>query len=198
MKRPGRRGEPAPGPANPNEDFALFRDEVRDVRPAKPTNRVEPFRSPRDPVPAKRIEDERAVLAELSRLVLGGDDEEIEEDRLFLRPGLPRDILRKLRRSHWVIQDELDLHGLTADEAALATAEFLAESRRRGVRCVRIIHGKGRGSRGREPVLKVRIRAQLQRRDEVLAYVEPREIEGGGGAVVALLAGPKAAARQGA
>jgi DNA-nicking Smr family endonuclease len=138
------------------------------------------------------------VLAELARLALGGDDDEIEEDRLFLRPGLPRDILRKLRRSHWVIQDELDLHGMIADEAALATADFLAESRRRGVRCVRIIHGKGRGSRGREPVLKVRIRAQLQRRDEVLAYVEPREIEGGGGAVVVLLAGPKAAASRNA
>jgi len=189
MKVPGRRGAAAPGPANASDDTALFRKQVGDVRPVKAANRVEPFRAPPAAVPAKRIEDERAVLAELGRLALDGDDLEIEEDRLFLRPGLPRDILRKLRRSHWVIQDELDLHGHTADAAGHANAAFLADCRRRGVRCVRIIHGKGRGSRGREPVLKIRIRAQLQRRDEVLAYVEPREIEGGGGAVVVLLRG---------
>lgn len=191
MKVPGRRGESAPGPANAKDDLSLFREQMRDVRPVKGANRVEPFRAPLAPVPTKRLEDEREVLAEMARVAMDGDDVEIEEDRLFLRPGLPRDILRKLRRSHWVIQEELDLHGLTADEAALATAAFLAECRVHGIRCVRIIHGKGRGSRGREPVLKVRIRAQLQRRDEVLAYVEPREIDGGGGAVVALLAGPK-------
>ncbi len=86
-----------------------------------------------------------------------------------------------------MIQDQLDLHGLTGDEAALAMAEFLVDCRRRGVRCVRIVHGKGLRSRGREPVLKRRIRRLLTRRDEVLAFVEPRAIHGGGGAVVALL-----------
>jgi DNA-nicking Smr family endonuclease len=106
---------------------------------------------------------------------------------VFLRPGLPRDILRKLRRTHWVIQDHLDLHGLTGDEAIEATAEFLAECKRRGLRCVRIVHGKGLGSKGREPVLKRRVRRALMRRSEVLAYVEPRPVHGGSGAVVVLL-----------
>jgi len=169
------------------DDFALFRDEMRDVAPARPTNRVEPWRALPPPVPAKRIEDERAVLGELARLAAEDDDTELEEDWAFLRPGLPRDILRKLRRTHWVIQDQVDLHGLGAEEAAAATAAFLADCRRRGVRCVRIIHGKGLRSRGREPVLKRRIRRLLTRRDEVLAFVEPRAIHGGGGAVVALL-----------
>jgi len=127
------------------------------------------------------------VLQELARLAADDDDAEVEDDWAYLRPGLPREILRKLRRTHWVIQDQVDLHGLNADEAALAMAEFLADCRRRGVRCVRIVHGKGLRSRGREPVLKRRIRRLLTRRDEVLAYVEPRAIHGGGGAVVALL-----------
>ena len=169
------------------DDVALFRAEVRDVVPAPASNRMEPWRVAREPVATKRLEDEREVLAELARLALDSDDVEIEEDRLFLRPGLSRDILRKLRRSHWVIQDHLDLHGFTADAAMLATAQFLAECRRRGLRCVRIVHGKGLRSRGREPVLKHRIRRLLTRRDEVLAFVEPRAAEGGGGAVVVLL-----------
>lgn len=168
----------------------LFRDAVKDVKPLRPANRVEPFRKLPAPVPAKRLEDEQAVLDELHRLALGGresDDDEIEDDAVFLRPGLPRDILRKLRRTHWVIQEHLDLHGLTGDEAALETATFLTECKRLGLRCVRIVHGKGLRSKGREPVLKRRIRKLLTRRDEVLAFVEPRATEGGGGAVVVLL-----------
>jgi DNA-nicking Smr family endonuclease len=163
-----------------------FRDAVRDVAPIRAGNRVEPFRIPAAPVPAKRREDERAVLAELARSTLD-DDAEIEDDASFLRPGLPRDILRKLRRTHWVIQDHLDLHGLNAEDASAETAAFLSDCKRRGLRCVRIVHGKGLRSVGREPVLKRRIRRQLMRRDEVLAFVEPRAVHGGAGAVVVLL-----------
>ncbi len=126
------------------------------------------------------------MLAELARLTLD-DDAQIEDDAAYLRPGLPREILRKLRRTHWVIQDHLDLHGMGADEASLATARFLRDCARRGLRCVRIVHGKGLRSPGREPVLKSRVRKLLARREEVLAFVEPRALQGGGGAVVVLL-----------
>ena len=173
-----------------------FRDAVGDVEPIKPHNRAELQREKPAPVPSKRHEDERAVLEELARLTIRGReapsgieafDAEIEEDASYLRPGLPRDILRKLRRTHWVIQDDLDLHGLTGEEAVARTAMFLADARRRGLRCVRIVHGKGLRSAGREPVLKKRIRKVLTRRDEVLAFVEPRGFHGGSGAVVVLL-----------
>jgi DNA-nicking Smr family endonuclease len=181
------RGAPRASSATFEDDAELFRAEMRGVEPAPPPNRVEPWRPPRAPIPTQRVRDERAVLDELARLGLEGDDSELEDDSLYLRPGLPRDILRKLRRAHWVIQDHLDLHGLASEPAAIETAAFLAECRRRGLRCVRIIHGKGLGSKGREPVLKRRIRKLLMRRDEVLAFVEPRAIHGGGGAVVVLL-----------
>ena len=167
------------------DDGDSFRDAVKDVQPIPSPNRIEPYRAPRLPVASKRREDERAVLAEL--LHLADDDAEVEEDASYLRPGLPRDIVRKLRRTHWVIQDHCDLHGMTGDEAALATAAFLTAAKRRGLRCVRIVHGKGLRSVGREPVLKKRIRRLLTRRDEVLAFAEPRATEGGGGAVVVLL-----------
>ncbi|MGZ5033588.1 MAG: Smr/MutS family protein [Usitatibacter sp.] len=181
------RGTRREVPATPADDLALFRAEMRGVAPAPPTNRIEPWREKAAPIPAKRREDEQAVLEELARLTLDGDDVEFEDDGVFLRAGLPRDILRKLRRTHWVIQETLDLHGLSGDEAALATAQFLSECKRLGLRCVRIVHGKGLRSRGKEPVLKRRIRKLLTRRDEVLAFVEPRAVHGGGGAVVALL-----------
>jgi DNA-nicking Smr family endonuclease len=180
-------------PADGDDDAGLFRREMRDVAPSRPTNRVSHRATPPPPVPVQRLEDERAVLEELSRLAGGADDIEIEEDHAYLRPGLPREVLRKLRRMHWVVQDELDLHGHTGDEAAVLTARFLAESARRGLRCLRIIHGKGRGSVNREPVLKGRIRKLLARKSEVLAFSEPPAAHGGSGAVIVLLdskAGP--------
>jgi len=165
-----------------------FRDAVRGVAPLRRTNRVlhEPARPA--PIPAKHHEDERAVLQELARATFD-DDAQIEDDASYLRPGLPRDILRKLRRTHWVVQDHLDLHGLTGDEAALETSRFIASCLHRGLRCVRIVHGKGLRSPGREPVLKRRIRKLLARRNDVIAFVEPRAAQGGSGAVVVLLAG---------
>jgi DNA-nicking Smr family endonuclease len=174
---------------DPADDSRMFRKAVGDVQPIRHANRVALQRDKPAPIPAKRLEDEQAVLDELAHLALDGDDIELEDDDAFLRPGLPRDILRKLRRTHWVIQDSLDLHGLTGDEAVAETAVFLTACRREGRRCVRIVHGKGLRSPGREPVLKRRIRKLLTRRDEVLAFVEPRAIHGGGGAVIVLLQG---------
>ena len=180
------------------DDAELFREAVRGVTRSPPPNRIEPLRRRPAPIPAKHHEDERAVLAELASLEFddrdreasaGLEDFEIEDDTSYLRPGLPRDILRKLRRTHWVVQDHLDLHGLTGDEAALETARFIADCRHRGLRCIRIVHGKGLRSPGREPVLRRRIRKLLARRNDVIAFVEPRSAQGGAGAVIVLLDG---------
>lgn len=108
------------------------------------------------------------------------------EELAYVRPGLPRQILRRLR-CQWVAQAELDLHGLNRNQARHELAAFLHECRRRGVRCVRVVHGKGMRSKNREPVLKVLVRYWLMQRDEVLAYVQARPADGGGGAVMVLL-----------
>jgi len=78
---------------------------------------------------------------------------------------------------------------LTVEEARSALVEFLNRSARRGLRCLRIIHGKGLRSKNREPVLKPKLGAWLIHRDEVLAFCQARGADGGGGAVVVLLKG---------
>ena len=118
---------------------------------------------------------------------------ENEAEQTFLRAGLGSDVLRKLRRGHWVVQAELDLHGHKSDEAHAALAAFVGQARQAGVRCVKVIHGKGLSSPNREPVLKGRVRRWLMHRDDVLAYCEAPPAAGGGGAVLVLLkakAGP--------
>ena len=86
-----------------------------------------------------------------------------------------------------MIQDELDLHGLTSIEARALLVEFLNDCRRSGARCVRVIHGKGLRSKNREPILKTKVANWLIQRDEVLAFCQARQADGGGGAVIVLL-----------
>jgi DNA-nicking Smr family endonuclease len=132
------------------------------------------------------LRDERKALSE--SLTSPADwDVEMGEDASFLREGLDPQVLRKLKRGHWVIQDQLDLHGMNRLEARLSVAAFLNECLARGLRCVRIVHGKGRGSKHGLPVLKAKVRLWLTRREEVLAFCDARPVDGGSGAVVALL-----------
>ncbi|MBK6630103.1 MAG: Smr/MutS family protein [Betaproteobacteria bacterium] len=168
------------------EERALFREAVAGAKPIVP-DKVHHEPPPPLAVPAQRKRDEAAALIEslspapLDLSLEGGDEPN------FLRSGLARTVLRDLRRGRWVVQDHLDLHGATRDEARLLLGEFLGESLQRGLRCVRVVHGKGLGSPGREPVLKGLVKHWLMQRAEVLAYCQARAAEGGAGALVLLL-----------
>jgi DNA-nicking Smr family endonuclease len=172
----------------PAEEIDLLRATLADVTPLPRSNRARLTAPPPRPVAAQRLRDERAALRDsLSPLSPWDSGLETGEELVYLRPGLPPLTLRKLRRGHWVIQDEIDLHGLTTPEAHALLASFLGASMRSGLRCVRVIHGKGLRSKNREPVLKQKVGRWLAQRDEVLAYCQARRTEGGGGAVVVLL-----------
>lgn len=172
-----------------DDDLELFRKAVGDARPLK-HDRVPPVVPKPRPTPLQLLRDERQALADaLSDHYIPAHELESGEELLYLRDGHAPDLLRKLRRGHWVIQAQLDLHGLIVEEARAYVAEFLAHCKKRGVRCVRIIHGKGYRSKNREPVLKHKLRSWLMQRDDVIAYCQARAVDGGGGAVVVLLKG---------
>jgi DNA-nicking Smr family endonuclease len=95
--------------------------------------------------------------------------------------------MRRLRRGLYPIEDELDLHGLNQTAARDQLAGFIAQSRDRGCRCVRIIHGKGYRSGARGPVLKTAVNLWLRRHMHVTAFVSARALDGGAGAVYVLL-----------
>ncbi|MBU1235967.1 MAG: Smr/MutS family protein [Gammaproteobacteria bacterium] len=174
--------------APPEDDArALFRAAVADARPIA-TDRIHHEPPPPPPIPRQRERDERAALTEslaapdLLDLHLEGGDE-----AAWLRPGMSPNVLRDLRRGRWVVKEHVDLHGMNRDEARHHVALFLAECLQRGVRCVRIVHGKGLGSPRREPVLKGLVVGWLAQRQEVLAFCQARPADGGAGAVVVLL-----------
>ena len=85
------------------------------------------------------------------------------------------------------MEEELDLHGMRVSEAAVALSTFLAECANRGLRCVRVIHGKGLGSPGKLSILKQLSRGWLAQREEILAFCQAGPHEGGSGALLVLL-----------
>ena len=166
----------------------LFSLTIGPVAPLRKPARA-PVQRPRPPAtPRQREQDEASVLRETI-----SDDFDVEslletDDTLsFRRRDLGPAVTRKLRRGVWAIQAQLDLHGLRRDEAREHLAGFLREAERQGLRCVRVIHGKGNGSPGREPVLKAKVRNWLVQKCEVIAFVQARASEGGHGALVVLL-----------
>ncbi len=187
MKRVKSRGG-----TKPPDDEDVLRSALADVTPLRPANRAQLPRPRPRPIAAQRQLDERAVLRDtLSDDPAWEQGLESGEELQFLRDGLSPQHLKKLRRGHWVVQEHLDLHGLTAPEARALTAEFLANCMRRGLRCVRIVHGKGLRSPNREPVLKKKLAGWLAQRDEILAYCQAPRTDGGGGAVLVLLRATK-------
>jgi DNA-nicking Smr family endonuclease len=165
-----------------------FRKAVGDVKPLRHGRRVRLSAPSHAPLAAQRRRDEAAALAESLEGPLSLDDAlDSGEELSYLRQGLQRQVLRKLRRGHWSVQASLDLHGLNRERAAVAVAEFLRACAAGSLRCVRIVHGKGRGSHNREPVLKGKLRKWLPPRDEVLAFCQAPAAHGGGGAVLVLL-----------
>ena len=170
------------------QDADLFRQSIGDVTSISSPGKAQPSVPRPSPVARHRLADEQAALQEsLSDDFSVETLLDVDEELSFARSGIGPDILRKLRRGHWVVQGQIDLHGLRREEAREALVEFLRNAVKRGQRCVRIIHGKGLGSINKEPVLKGKVRSWLVQKEEVIAFCQARANDGGAGALIVLL-----------
>jgi DNA-nicking Smr family endonuclease len=175
-------------------DAQTFRAAVRDVTPlahttpaaglAKPKPRARPRQAA---APATENLDEAmplvgALTANEATPTVTGDGA-----LSFQRAGVRIQVMRRLRRGLYPVEDELDLHGHNQAAARAQLADFIARSRDSGCRCVRIIHGKGYRSGARGPILKTAVNLWLRRHMDVMAFVSARAIDGGAGAVYVLL-----------
>ncbi len=175
-------------------DKDLFIRAAGAVNPLPDKRKLHHGPAPRMPQTMQFQRDESAVLKEaisdefdVSTLL------ECDEHLSFRRPGIGPDVTRKLRRGEWSIQRQIDLHGLRRDDAREALGQFIREAHQHGIRCVRVVHGKGLGSPGKTPVLKNRVHSWLVQRNEVLAFVQAKPADGGAGALVVLLMASRAA-----
>jgi DNA-nicking Smr family endonuclease len=172
-----------------------FVEAVRDVTPLALGGRAQHPRKPHPPQPRSRQQDDQEVLAaSVSDAIDHESLLDTDESLSYCAPGIGPDVLRRLQRGEWSIQAQIDLHGHRVDEAREALVVFLRESVKHGLRCVRVVHGKGLGSLGKMPILKGKVRSWLRQRDEVIAFCQARGADGGAGAVMVLLrpSSPKA------
>ncbi|WP_321890731.1 Smr/MutS family protein [Paraburkholderia tropica] len=169
-------------------DSDLFRREIGQIAPLKQPPRAQPRRNSPVPLPLQTQRDEQAVLHEAISDEFDPEAFLDTDDTLYYhRPGISEEVVKKLRRGTWIVQAQLDLHGMRREEAREALQAFIREAGKRGLRCVRVIHGKGLGSAGKEPVLKGKVRAWLVQKEEVIAFCQARPHDGGAGAVLVLL-----------
>jgi DNA-nicking Smr family endonuclease len=180
-------------PVSAQDELETFRRAVRAVRPISAPARVVHKRAPELPATPMLARRAAAVGSVPVRADQGVSDGDVthrlsENGTAFVRPDVAADTARRLRNGHWRLGAELDLHGLRVEQARHALITFLGECAEQGIRCVRVVHGKGHGSRDMTPVLKDKVRSWLIQTDAVLAFADTLEKDGGAGAVVVLLA----------
>ncbi len=168
------------------QDRVLFRQAVGPVKRLH-CDRIALIPARPAPMPRFTEADERQVLADMMSNYFEPAELDTGEELYYRREGVQQAVLRKLRRGQFQVGAALDLHGMTVAMAREALAEFLRRARRDSLTCVRIVHGKGKGSRHRGPVLKQKINHWLRQRDEVLAFCSARPMDGGTGAIYVLL-----------
>lgn len=183
----GKRSGKSTPPTLSAEDSSLFRTSIGGTRPLPDNDKAElPPRLPW-PEPLHHRSDESSSRSKDLSDHIPHELAENGEEFFFQRSGVAALTMKRLRRGYWGIQAEMDLHGMTSDEARAGLLIFLDECRQLGLRCVRVIHGKGLSSKNHEPVLKLKTASWLMQRDEVLAFCQARPEGGGSGAVIVLL-----------
>ena len=176
----------ADDPEKLSDDQSLFRAAMADVR-RRDCDRVEPAPKRPDAEPLQTLADQTRVLSDMMADHVDHAEVETGDELLHVRPGLQHGLVRKLRRGQLSIGAQLDLHGMIVAEAKQAVIDFLRDCQQRGLRCVRIVHGKGLGSPNKQPVLKAKLSHWLRQRNDVLAFCSARPVDGGAGAVYVLL-----------
>lgn len=169
-----------------SDDTSLFRKAVRGVKPLPEANKVIHSRKlPRPTIkhaPRSRASVSDSFFSDQNNL----PEIEAGDEHSFVRSGVSRKTLKQLRRGHWKINAQLDLHGYTRDEAFQELEAFLSTCSKRGFRCVQVVHGKGLNSKNSEPVLKTMVWNRLKQHNYVLAFCQAGPSDGGSGAVLVL------------
>lgn len=170
-----------------SEESDIFRAAVAGVKQHRPVAHVRYRPAAPKPHPRSRDADERAVLEELRHGPVEPDPVDSVEALSYRGPGIQNKVWKRLQRGSYKLQAELDLHGMNRDSARTEVAAFINDCRGRGIRCVRIIHGKGLRSPNTGPVIRSLLDGWLRRREDVLAFCAARPHDGGTGAVYVLL-----------
>ena len=170
-----------------DKDRELFRQYAAGTR-VLPSNKIFPEKPRIKPIARKSVIDDHPTSWDRFSDEYEPRERAASSDKLlFVRPGLQHSVVRKLKRGEFLINAELDLHGMTVVAARRRLSLFLRECYDNQFRCVHIVHGKGQGSGVEGPVLKHKLGIWLPQCPEVMAFCSAIRSHGGTGAIYLLL-----------
>jgi len=175
----------------PRDDEALFMEAMKDVQEIREFREIPVTVGRKTSQPLSRCTDFFESVECLSDIISGRVRIELtctQEYVQWKHPDCTDEVVLNLRAGKYAVQEFLDLHGLTLQEAEAEVDTFIKSSVRKGLRCIKIIHGRGlRSTNG--PVLKNALIFWLSRRyrKNVLSFVTARQCDGGLGAMYILL-----------
>lgn len=170
-----------------NSDFVRFQDAIKGVKPIH-NDRVDLYAHPENirPYRDKNHYDDDITDAHLSDE--WQSNEVSGEDFIFFsRPGLQLKTQKQLKQGKVSIDDHLDLHGLTINEARETLLEFINYAQKQQIRCIRLVHGKGYRSDAQKPALKNKLNSWLRQHPDILAFSSAQPKDGGTGALYIII-----------
>lgn len=172
-------------------DEELFKREMDGVRKIPQDGRIPKKSIPKAP---RLLSEDDEIIHTLNMLVDGDIEFRINDTAEYIEGYNVKDydpnVLKKLKKGEIAYQDYIDLHGKTKDEAKNLVKNFIEQSRKFGMRCVLIIHGKGIHSKDYMPVLKESLKSWLSGKStgkHILAFCSAIPRDGGTGAIYVLL-----------
>jgi DNA-nicking Smr family endonuclease len=191
----GAKPDPAPAPPRPEphieeSDESVFEQAMAGVQRVDWRHEPVPSRAPTPPEPADTELEDRRLMEEA---VDGRPARPVEAHPEYVEGWVGvagRRYLPNLRNGNYSIQGQVDLHGLSREEARIAVEEFVNRMSRFQSCCVKIIHGRGINSPSDRAVLKESLQRWLCTRRmarHVVAYASAPYADGGVGALYVLL-----------
>ncbi|MDX8382696.1 MAG: Smr/MutS family protein [Ghiorsea sp.] len=151
-----------------DDDLDLFAQEMGKVEPLtapkprinsqKPKNKHEILQNIVENTPPTPLPQQHALPISAARV----------EQWQLCASGISNKDLKKLAQAN-LQDDELDLHGLSQQQAVSALADFMQQALQQHIRQVRIVHGRGLHS-STKPILK-NITYQWLEQGEYAAYI---------------------------
>ena len=177
-----------------SDDASLFRKELEGVKPLATGKHYLRPASNVDKAAARKNAEEYSprefdVREPSQQSLLNGKKQVSGEDVSFYRAGIQRSVVKRMKQGKVSCEDTIDLHGQRVLKGLQNCAAFIRLARERGMRMVRIIHGRGHHSKEGESILKVEVHRWLEDNPDVLAYTTCHVRDGGAGAVYVLLKG---------
>lgn len=171
--------------SNGEDDNKSFKDLMKGVKPLS-SNKIDPDSAPKPKFKRRESTNpssSQTTFGELEYAAPVSSDEVLS----FVRGGIQQKLMNKLKKGQIPFEVKIDLHGATVSQAGKELQSAIDECYQHGMRCILVVHGRGKGSFDNKPAIKTHVNQWLRDSAKVLAFHTALAHHGGTGALYVLL-----------